>query len=337
MLPTMFRYFMLLCLATCLPLQSFADSTRKTFRGRKGIIVVADSSEVRAMEPFGGAVPGGVWYANAINHCAAAFEAGTRVYSMVIPTAVAFYCPDNMRSHSNDEKQVIDFMYKSLDKGIEHIDVYTPLSQRTAEPIYARTDHHWMPLAAYYAAGEFARKAGVPFDSLCNYNRHVVRNFVGTLYRFSRMPIVKKYPEEFVYYTPKDTNYTATFVSYRLNSNRQVIGATNPETANFFKHYADGSGSAYCTFMGGDTHTVHVKTGTRNGRRLMIVKDSYGNALPGYLFGSFEEIFVVDFRFFTQKLAAYARNNRITDVLFVNNLLHAYNRTTAQALIGLAQ
>lgn len=333
----MFRYLTFLLLAICLPLQTLAEGARKTYRGRRGIIVVADSSEVRAMEPFGGAVPGGSWYADAINHCAAAFEPGTRVYSMVIPTAVAFYCPDEMRAHSNDEKKVIDFMYSSLNKGVEHVDVYTPLSRRTAEPIYARTDHHWMPLAAYYAAGEFARTAGVPYDSLSNYNRHVVRNFVGTLYRFSRMPIVKQYPEEFVYYTPKDTNYTATFVSYRLNSRRQVIGVGEPGEANFFKQYADGSGSAYCTFMGGDTHTVHVKTDTRNGRRLMIVKDSYGNALPGYLFGSFEEIFVVDFRFFTQKLAAYARENRVTDVLFVNNLLHAYNRTTAQALMGLAQ
>ena len=67
----------------------------------------------------------------------------------------------------------------------------------------------------------------------------------------------------------------------------------------------------------------------------MIIKDSYGNALPGYLFGSFEDIYVVDFRYFTKNIVQYVKDNQITDILFANNLQHAYARSTARGLVGM--
>ena len=89
------------------------------------------------------------------------------------------------------------------------------------------------------------------------------------------------------------------------------------------------------SFMGGDLRTVKVNTSTRNGRRLVILKDSYGNALPGYLFHSFEEIHVVDFRYFTRNIKSYVEDNRITDVLFANNMMHACLKSTHSAYQGL--
>ena len=68
--------------------------------------------------------------------------------------------------------------------------------------------------------------------------------------------------------------------------------------------------------MGGDEVVVKVNTDVKNGRKLLIVKDSYGNALPGYLFGSFEQICVVDMRYFQRNLVQYAKDEEITDMLF---------------------
>ena len=55
----------------------------------------------------------------------------------------------------------------------------------------------------------------------------------------------------------------------------------------------------------------------------MILKDSYGNALPAFLFGSFEEIHVVDCRYFLQNMRTFVKEKGITDMLFANNLIHA--------------
>ena len=68
--------------------------------------------------------------------------------------------------------------------------------------------------------------------------------------------------------------------------------------------------------MGGDELAVKVKTDVKNGRKLLIVKDSYGNAVPGYLFGSFEEIYVVDMRNFQCNLVDFIEDRGVTDVLF---------------------
>ena len=90
-----------------------------------------------------------------------------------------------------------------------------------------------------------------------------------------------------------------------------------------FKRFKDGSSLAYSTFMGGDTKLTQVRTDVANGRRLIILKDSYGNALPGYLMYSFEEIHVIDGRYFTHNMKDYVHEHQITDILFANNIFQA--------------
>ena len=80
--------------------------------------------------------------------------------------------------------------------------------------------------------------------------------------------------------------------------------------------------------MGSDMRVTTVRTGTHNGRRVLILKDSFGNALPGYLFFSFEEVHVVDSRYFLKNMQDYVRDNHITDILFANNIFKAYSSHT---------
>ena len=52
------------------------------------------------------------------------------------------------------------------------------------------------------------------------------------------------------------------------------------------------------------------------------MKDSFGNALPGYMFYSFSEVHVIDFRYNNKNIADYVRRNGITDVLFAFNMFN---------------
>ena len=87
---------------------------------------------------------------------------------------------------------------------------------------------------------------------------------------------------------------------------------------------------AYCTFMGGDAKVTHVETNAGTGRNLIIFKDSFGNALPAYLFSSFDNIHVVDMRYFTYNAVEYITENGITDILFANNAFHAATASTVK-------
>ncbi len=322
------KYSFILCILALLPLTLFAEHARLT---RSGIIIVGSGDSLRAFEPFRGQVDGGLGYADAVNEYKHTFGDAVNIYCMIIPTAVAIYCPDEAKEWTKDQQASVRNIYAHLDKSVKVIDLFDTMTKHADEDIYSRTDHHWAPLGAYYAAEQFATTAGLPFADLSTYEKHVIHDYVGTMYRFSRDVAVKNAPEDFVYYTPKDVDYTTTYIRYKLGKNRRVVGEKEPEEGNFFYEYEDGNSAAYMTFMHGDLNTTKVKTSTRNGRRLLILKDSYGNAIPAYLFHSFEEIHVVDCRYFTKNIVHYVHKNDITDILFANNAGHAYAAVTHQS------
>ena len=63
--------------------------------------------------------------------------------------------------------------------------------------------------------------------------------------------------------------------------------------------------------MGSDQRLTVVRTSTPSKRRLLIMKDSFGNAIPGYLFFSFGEIHVVDSRYFLKNMKDYVTQTRL--------------------------
>ena len=289
----------------------------------RGILVVGSGDSVRALLAFGGSSRGGVAYAEAANKYKETFGDSVNVYCMVIPTAAEYYCPDKARKATNPQWPFINNIHAHLRPDVIAVDIYTTLGEHAAEPIYLRTDHHWAPLGAFYAAKAFAAIASVPFRDLDSYKSRTVHRYVGSMYGYSQDIAIKEAPEDFTYYMPLDVEYTTTYIDYTLDSSFRIIAESKPHKGKFFQYYPDGNGGAYCTFMGSDKRITIVTTSSPKGRRLLILKDSFGNALPGYLFYSFEEIHVVDSRYFKKNMIDYVRQNHITDILFANNVFNA--------------
>lgn len=296
-----------------------------------GIIVIGDSADVRAMSPFTGSSWSLVEYANVANQYARMLEGKATIYVMPIPYSSEYYGVEETRQWTHPQRPAIQGCFSRLDKEVKAVDIDPVLRQHTGEPIYSRTDHHWAPLGAYYAAQKFAEVAGVPFMDLTHYDERVIHGFLGTMYKFSKDPLLKTASEDFIFHVPTGVRYTATFVDYTLDkSRRRIAGESVPHEAPFFREYQDGSPNAYMTFMQGDTHLVRVCTDTKSDRRLLVLKDSYGNAVPGYLFYSFGEIHVIDCRYFNQNIISYIDANGITDILFANNIGHAVSSRTTE-------
>jgi len=309
-------------------------------RVRSGIIIVDTGKTVRAIEPYKANYENGTAYARIVNKYKRTFP-NTNVYCMIIPNAVAFYCPDTAKTWTDAERPAINHILSNLSKEVKAVDIFEALQTHVEEPIYSRTDHHWAPLGAFYAAKHFAEVADLDFKDLSAYEPRVIHDYVGSMWTFSRDKAVKEAPEEFIYYVPRDSSFSATRITYKKMSKRvgrkkrrrtiSWLSASEPEPFSFFRNYEDGSSAAYCVFMGGDTNTTSVVTQIKNNRRLLILKDSYGNALPSNLFSSFEEIHVVDCRYFLQNMVEFVKAHAITDILFANNLIHASAPKTVQA------
>ncbi|MBP5693429.1 MAG: hypothetical protein J6W86_06950 [Bacteroidales bacterium] len=296
---------------------------------KSGIMLIGEPGKIRAAEPYGGRSAGEVEYANAANKYKRVFGDSVNVYCMIIPNAGAFYTP-NKASSGKNQGTTINRIFSHLSDSVKAVDIYSILGRHAAEPIYSRTDHHWAPLGAYYAAKKFAAVAKVPFKDLTHYKKHVIHNYVGTMYMFTKSQEIKNSPEDFVYYTPDSTvTYETTYINY--NTKKGVaLSERAPQKGDFFQKGVAGAG-CYVVFMGGDAKITQVRTSTKNGRRLIIFKDSYGNAIPGYLFFSFEEIHVIDCRFFKRNIKKYVKDNKITDILFANNIMRGVLAVTSKS------
>lgn len=294
---------------------------------KAGIILIGGGDTLRACNPCNQTPKTALSYADICNIYKRKLGDSINVYCMPIPTSIEYYCPEAAKSWTHPEAPVLNSMFEACSDSVLVVNIYNILGEHAAERIFSRTDHHWAPRGAYYAAMKLCEVAGVPFEDLSHYEEHVIHNFVGTMASFSGESCVKQAPEDFYYYTPRDCEYTTTYIQYKTNKGK-ITGEHPAAEGDFFKHYDDGSGAAYNTFMGGDSKITQVRTGVGNGRRVVIFKDSFGNAIPGYLFFSFEEVHVVDFRFFDRNIIDYIRDNKITDVVFANNLTHACGSTS---------
>ena len=268
-----------------------------------GIIVVYQDGHYRGMSMYGGGT--GDVYVDSVNNFAADLP-GVKVYSMVDPTSSEFYTPLNFSDYNASQSDDIESINSKL-QNVKGINPCPTLAKHVNETIYTRTDHHWMSLGAYYAAQDFAKAAGVPFLDIKDYQKKTNPGYVGTMYSFSgNNPNLLNDPEDFIYYVPKNKNYSVKYYDYGYNF------VTDGDL------FADvtSNGDMYCTFIYGDIYTVKISTGVKNGRKLCLVKDSYGDAIPPFLTGSFEEIYVVDMRYFELNLVDFVKEQGITDLLF---------------------
>ncbi len=271
-----------------------------------GSILVLDGG--RGIMLYGIGYDPGRNYAATVNKYKEELGANVNVFSMVIPTQVTFYLPEEYSDLSDKELPHIEDINEHLN-GIIPIDAFAALKDHVGEEIYYRTDHHWTQLGAYYAAKSFAETALVPFDDLSAYEKHEKGGYIGSLYGSSNEhPEIKNNPETFFWYIPK-REVTTTY--YDTNCENGYEG-------NYFFEPDDFGSTAEwnLTYMAGDGHIVHVNTGLNTGRRLMILKDSYADSFAPCLFGSFDDIWIVDMRYCDTSAVQLAKDKGITDLLF---------------------
>lgn len=279
-----------------------------------GVLVLNNG---RAFNLYGGGYEEGRSYAESLNQLKKLVGDNVNVFSMVVPTEVSFYLPDKYADYSGSEWDNIEYINDYLD-GIIPVDAYTALSRHVDEEIYFRTDFHWQQLGAYYAAEEFAKEALVPFAPLSDYETAAIDGYVGTMYgKSGENPLVGDNPDVLTYYKPRN-KYSVE----RFDHSFEYEGWYSDEDLDglFLRSLDDPPVKYwYWIFLGGDFDAYHIKTDVGNGRKLILVKDSFGNPFLPCLTNSFEEIWAVDMRGCKKSISQFVKDNGLTDVLFCIN------------------
>ncbi len=244
-------------------------------------------------------------YAKMVSDFAAKYP-DVHVTSLLIPKACAFYPPLGYDDVLENQAAFIQATYDSMGDGVTKADCIGVLKEHIGEYTYYRTDHHWTSLGAYYASQAYCAANGITARTLGSYKTIVNCGYIGSLYSFAGEPAqLKQNPDYTVAHLP-ETGYTMTCTTGGSTFEAKAI---NEEASG----YAEA-------FMSGDQAFTDIKTENKNGKKLLIFKESYGNAFAPYMIDYYEEIIVIDIRQETASIASMIDEYGITDALIINNV-----------------
>lgn len=261
-------------------------------------------------------------YAETLNRFRSEVESTARVYSMLVPTSSEFIDHGQYSRLSDSQKEAFGHINELLSSGIQQIDAYRALDEHKEEDIYFRTDHHWTALGAYYAYSEFMKTIGEEAVPLSTFAQGEIDGFLGSSYKATLNYKLKSRPDVITYYQPADTY---SYTRYYTNGKEVAGKVVDPA-------YAKEDIGLYSVFLGGDFPWGEIQTGQDNGKSIVVIKDSYANALIPYLIPHFQSIYYIDPRFYTGSLTAFVEEHHITDVLFLNNSTVARTKGIAELI-----
>lgn len=187
------------------------------------------------------------------------------------------------------------------------IDLNAVLNAHKDENIFYRTDRHWSHLGAHYAYVEYCNNIGLTANSLDEFKIEcVAEEFFGTTY--SRYGL----------FDGKNPDKLET-VSYDLLKHTTATVKGETHTSIFYPEKLQ-SKDKYLYFLGGNNGKTEVNTGLNTGRNLLLFKDSYANAVLPYLCFHFDNIIVIDMRYYPQSVFDLVEEYSITDTLLVYNI-----------------
>jgi hypothetical protein len=240
-----------------------------------------------------------------------AFDAATpglRKYVMIVPTAAAVL-QDRLPKYAESgvEESYLDKIRRSLSPDIQFVNVFPALYAKREQSIFYKTDHHWTTHGAYTAYLEMCKQMGLhPQKEEDFIVRQATGEFYGSLYSKSGFRHVQ--PDSIELYRPKDQEkYTVTYVDEDKISNSLYA----PEQLEKKDKYA--------VFLNGNHGLIRIETTQTNGKKLLIVKDSYANSFIPFLLKHFSEIDVVDLRYYEGDLTALVNEHGIREMLLLYN------------------
>lgn len=253
------------------------------------------------------------FYAGILNSYREKLNRDVKIYSMIAPTNSEFVQLKRYQGITDSQNQALGYLESKLDPGIEMINVYDALKGHINEYIYFRTDHHWTALGAYYGYRSFMKTKGEAPVPLEKYRRVDLEGFLGSSYSKTLDKSLEENPDTLSVYLPF-TEHDYTIYYGRGPEKREVIDM----------QYADSKTNKYLVFIsGGELTWGEIKTNVNNRKKILVVKDSFGNALVPFLLPHYEEIYIVDSRFFSigaagKNIIQFIEDNGINEVLFMH-------------------
>lgn len=243
-----------------------------------------------------------------------------RVFALLAPTRIEFYGPEEYRTGSHSQKRGIEIAYAAMGDKVVRVNAYDSIKAHTQEYLYFRTDHHWTARGAYHAYEAFCAAAGLPAPKpLSAHETARLDGFVGSMYRYTQSEKLKNNPDyvEVFYPTVEASGQFYSTPAMNDGKNLRIISTKINDPA-----------SKYMAFIQGDKPLIKMTTNVGNGQKILLIKESYGNAFAPFLLENYSEVYVLDPRqegVQGMNLPQFLRDNGIQNVLFLNYMMAPSN------------
>ncbi len=230
------------------------------------------------------------------------------VYFALVPNSI--YINREMLSEHYEvpnQSEIIKNFYSNLDGRIKAIDVTEIMENNRDKYIYFKTDHHMTSNGAYLVYTEFTNVKGDDILPLEKYSPQIVSNeFLGTFDSKAQ-----RFNQEKDYIVIYNNDYNTNIVEAKYD---------NEITKSIYNSDYLNKKDKYSFFLNGNNSNVVIKTKVENGKRILLIKDSYAHIMAQFLCNDYEEIHLIDPRYYRASITEYVKKNNIDEVLFLYNV-----------------
>lgn len=216
--------------------------------------------------------------------------------------------PENLplSAPNHDQRQEFDELRRAVGQSAQVVDLFSALSLKSGQDYYFKTDHHWNAYGAYVGYAALASAMGFPCVPQSGFDfRAVPQPFYGTLY--SKALSVGQEPDTLILPYAKDAPALT-----------QQIGQKEHEGIYWDEYLTQKD--KYSAYLGGNPAVTVVLNPAAKGGKLLLLKDSYANAMVPYLAENFSEIHLIDLRYYSLDIYKYIQQNGIDRAAAVYSL-----------------
>lgn len=191
------------------------------------------------------------------------------------------------------------------------LDIRQIMSDNSNVYIYYRTDHHWTADGMYLAYRSLCKSLEIepiPAEKLVRMT--LSDEFLGTV--IAKVGI-KSTPDTLVDLTSE--NQPTVHVTYNLGAS---------ESDSLYVSEKLSTRDKYGVYLGGNPAIADITTSVKNGRTLVMAKDSYAHCMLPLLANHYERMIVIDLRSFNSGFESYLDKLR-TDGVTIDDVVILYS------------
>lgn len=198
------------------------------------------------------------------------------------------------------------------------------LKKHKDDYLYYRTDHHLTSNGSYVVYHDLAKL--LEYEPLGGDDfkiSDVSREFLGTTYSRS---LRKTTPDVITEYKPLET------ARFKV---RFPYDGTEADSMYFPAHLKEKDKYSY--FLDGNHALTVIESPNKNGKNLVVFKDSYAHGIVPFVANHFQTIHMIDLRYYNDDFIKYMSENDIKDVLFLYSASSFMSDETVQKITSYAE